>query len=224
MTTITRTSLTRTRLLPTTAAFAAAVALASMSFAPSAPATAPGRPTPQIGSPAPDFTGTDSNGKVVKLSELRGRTVVLEWSNHECPYVGKHYRSGNMQKLQNDATSQGVVWLTILSSAPGTQGNVTAAEANSLTEKRRAAPTAVVIDPSGTIARLYDARTTPHMFVIDKGGVLRYMGGIDDKPTTDLADITAAKNYVRMALTAVAAGGPVPDAITRPYGCSIKYE
>jgi peroxiredoxin len=173
--------------------------------------------------PAPDFVGTDSYGKTVTLSELRGRTVVLEWSNHGCPFVGKHYRSGNMQALQKEAVGQGVVWLTILSSAPGTQGNVTAAEANELTRSRGASPTAVILDPSGTIGRAYDARTTPHMFVIDKTGTLVYMGGIDDKPTTDVADIATAKNYVRLALGAVAAGKPVQEAVTRPYGCSVKY-
>jgi peroxiredoxin len=224
MTTITRTPMSRALLLASAASVATAVALAIMPIVPCAPATAADLLTPQIGAPAPDFTGTDSNGKIVKLGELRGRTVVLEWSNHECPFVGKHYRSGNMQALQKDATSQGAIWLTILSSAPGEQGNVTAAEANSLTEKRHAVPTAVVIDPSGTIGRLYGARTTPHMFVIDKGGILRYMGGIDDKPTTDPADIATARNYVRLALVAVAAGGPVADSVTRPYGCSIKYE
>lgn len=178
---------------------------------------------PRVGMPAPDFVGTDSYGKTVTLSELRGRTVVLEWSNHGCPFVGKHYRSGNMQALQKEAVGQGVVWLTILSSAPGTQGNVTAAEANELTRSRGASPTAVILDPSGTIGRAYDARTTPHMFVIDKTGTLVYMGGIDDKPTTDVADIATAKNYVRLALGAVAAGKPVQEAVTRPYGCSVKY-
>jgi peroxiredoxin len=179
---------------------------------------------PRIGSVAPDFVGTDSNGQRVALKDLRGRIVVLEWSNHQCPFVGKHYRSGNMQALQKEATKDGVVWLTVLSSAPGTQGNVTAAEANELTRSRGAAPTAVILDAGGTVARAYEARTTPHMFVIDKTGTLVYMGGIDDKPTTDVADVPTAKNYVRRALTAVMAGAPVPDPVTRPYGCSVKYE
>jgi len=178
---------------------------------------------PRVGKPAPDFVGTDSYGKTVALKDLRGRTVVLEWSNHQCPFVGKHYRSGNMQALQKEAAGQGVVWLTILSSAPGTQGSVTAAEANELTRSRGAAPAAVVLDPAGTIGRAYDARTTPHMFVIDGAGTLVFMGGIDDKPTTDVADIATAKNYVRLALNAVAAGKPVQEAVTRPYGCSVKY-
>jgi peroxiredoxin len=179
---------------------------------------------PRVGSAAPDFVGTDSNGKSVALKDLRGRIVILEWSNNQCPFVGKHYRSGNMQALQKEATKQGIVWLTVLSSAPGEQGNVTAAEANELTRSRGAAPTAVILDPSGTIGHAYGARTTPHMFIIDKTGTLVYMGGIDDKPTTDVADIATAKNYVQLALTAVIAGTPVQDPVTRPYGCSVKYQ
>jgi AhpC/TSA family len=179
---------------------------------------------PRVGSAAPDFVGTDSNGKSVALKDLRGRIVILEWSNNQCPFVGKHYRSGNMQALQKEATKQGIVWLTVLSSAPGEQGNVTAAEANELTRSRGAAPTAVILDPSGAIGHAYGARTTPHMFIIDKTGTLVYMGGIDDKPTTDVADIATAKNYVRLALTAVIAGTPVQDPVTRPYGCSVKYQ
>jgi peroxiredoxin len=179
---------------------------------------------PHVGSAAPDFVGTDSNGKSVALKDLRGRIVILEWSNNQCPFVGKHYRSGNMQALQKEATKQGIIWLTVLSSAPGEQGNVTAAEANELTRSRGAAPTAVILDPSGTIGHAYGARTTPHMFIIDKTGTLVYMGGIDDKPTTDVADIATAKNYVRLALTAVNAGTPVQDPVTRPYGCSVKYQ
>ena len=179
---------------------------------------------PSIGKTAPDFVGTDSNGKTVALKDLRGHIVVLEWSNNQCPFVGKHYRSGNMQALQKEATSKGVVWLTVLSSAPGEQGNVTAAEANELTRSRGAAPTAVILDSSGVIGRAYGARTTPHMFVIDKTGTLVYMGGIDDRATTDVADIAPAKNYVRLALTAVMSGTAVADPITRPYGCSVKYK
>ena len=179
---------------------------------------------PSIGKTAPDFVGTDSNGKTVALKDLRGHIVVLEWSNNQCPFVGKHYRSGNMQALQKEATGQGVIWLTVLSSAPGAQGNVTAAEANELTRSRGAAPTAVILDPSGSIGRAYGARTTPHMFVIDKSGTLAYLGGMDDKATTDVADIPTAKNYVRLALTAVMSGTPVQDPVTRPYGCSVKYQ
>jgi peroxiredoxin len=201
------------------ATFAAAAWIAS---APLTCAAAEG--SARIGSGAPDFVGTDSNGKSVALKDLHGRVVVLEWSNNQCPFVGKHYRSGNMQSLQKEATGEGVVWLTILSSASGEQGNVTAAEANELTRSRGASPTAVILDPSGTIGHAYGARTTPHMFIIDKNGTLVYMGGIDDKPTTDVADVPGARNYVRLALAAVMAGKPVQDSVTRPYGCSVKYQ
>ena len=179
---------------------------------------------PEIGKPAPDFSATDSNGKTVKLSDFRGKTVVLEWTNDGCPYVGKHYSSGNMQTLQKDAAAKGVIWLTIISSAPGSQGYVTGEQANALTKERGAAPAAVLLDPEGEVGHLYDARTTPHMFMVNKDGTLVYMGGIDDKATTDVADIKTAKNYVRAALDELAAGEPVENAVTRPYGCSIKYK
>jgi peroxiredoxin len=178
---------------------------------------------PEIGKQAPDFSATDTHGKPVKLSELRGKTVVLEWTNDQCPYVGKHYGSGNMQALQRDATKEGVVWISLISSAKGAEGNVTAAQANELTKSRNAAPSEVVLDESGKIGRLYDARTTPHMFVINPEGTLVYMGGIDDKPSTRVSDLATAKNYVRAALDAVKAGKPVATPISRPYGCSIKY-
>jgi peroxiredoxin len=178
---------------------------------------------PQIGKPAPDFSAVDSNGKAVKLSDYRGKIVVLEWTNDGCPYVQKHYGSGNMQKLQKDETAKGIVWLSIISSAPGEQGYVEGAEANELTKSRGAAPTAVLLDPEGKVGHLYDARTTPHMFVVNGDGTLVYMGGIDSKPTANLADIKTAKNYIRAALDEVIAGKPVGDAVTRPYGCSVKY-
>jgi hypothetical protein len=185
--------------------------------------TATAQAAPQIGKPAPDFAAVDSNGKAVKLSDYRGKVVVLEWTNDGCPYVEKHYGSGNMQKLQKDETAKGIVWLTIISSAPGEQGYVNGAEANALTKSRDAAPTAVLLDPEGKAGHLYDARTTPHMFIVDAGGTLVYMGGIDSQPTTNRADIKTAKNYVRAALDEVMAGKPVGDAVTRPYGCSVKY-
>jgi peroxiredoxin len=178
---------------------------------------------PEIGKPAPDFSLPDSNGGRVTLSALKGKIVVLEWTNDGCPYVHKHYASHNMQKLQKDAAAQGVVWLTVISSAPGQQGYADGAKANELTKSREAAPAAVLLDPDGKVGHLYDARTTPHMFIIDPSGKLVYMGGIDDKPTTNLADVAAAKNYVRAALGEIEAGKPVRDAITRPYGCSVKY-
>ena len=178
---------------------------------------------PVIGAVAPDFTGVDSNGNSVTLSDLRGKIVVLEWTNHDCPYVRKHYGSGNMQALQAEAQDAGVVWLTIISSAPGKQGYVEPAEANRLTESRKAVPHAVLLEPDGDIGRAYGARTTPHMFVIDADGVLRYKGGIDDKPTSDPADIATANNYVRAALADIATGSEIRTAVSRPYGCSVKY-
>ncbi len=185
--------------------------------------TATAHAAPQVGKPAPDFSAADSNGKTVKLSDYRGKIVVLEWTNDGCPYVQKHYKSGNMQALQKDAAAKGIVWLTIISSEPGAQGYVNGAGANQLTASRGAAPAAVLLDPEGTAGHLYDARTTPHMFIVGKDGTLAYMGGIDDKPTTDVADIKTAKNYVRIALDEVMAGKPVAEAVTRPYGCSVKY-
>jgi len=176
-----------------------------------------------VGKPAPDFTLTDASGKPVALSSFKGKTVVLEWTNQDCPYVRKHYGSGNMQALQKTAADQGVVWVSISSSAPGLQGYVTAADAQRLTAERKAAPSAFLLDPDGKVGRLYDARTTPQMFVIDKDGKLAYMGAIDDKPSANVADIPGARNYVTEALTAVAAGQPVKLASTRPYGCSVKY-
>ena len=179
---------------------------------------------PQIGKPAPDFTGVDTNGKTHTLKELRGKTVILEWTNDGCPYVKKHYGSGNMQSLQKEETAKGVVWLTIASSAPGEQGNLTPAEHNALMEKRGAAPTAVIVDEDGTIGHAYGATTTPDMFIITPDGTLAYKGAIDDKATTDTADIAGAKNYVRNALEQIAAGKPVDPAVTRSYGCSVKYK
>jgi len=177
----------------------------------------------RVGTPAPVFSLTDSNGKTVSLAEQRGKLVVLEWTNHQCPFVGKHYRSGNMQALQQKWTAQGVVWLTLISSAPRTQGFVTGKEANDLTVSRKAAPTAVLFDPTGKTGHAYDATHTPHMFVVSRQGELLYMGGIDDKATTDLADVPKAKPYVDIALTEIAAGKPVSLATTRAYGCTIKY-
>jgi peroxiredoxin len=181
------------------------------------------QPVAVAGSPAPDFAGVDSNGKSVRLSDFKGKTVVLEWTNHGCPYVQKHYGAGNMQALQAEAAAAGVVWLSVISSAPGTQGHVDGLEANKLTDERKASPTAVLIDPKGAIGRAYGATATPHMFVIAPDGKLAYGGAIDDKPTTNKGDIKTARNYVRDALAAVAAGkGPTP-AQTRAYGCSVKY-
>lgn len=183
----------------------------------------PVQATVAVGEAAPDFTAMDSNGISHKLSDLRGSTVVLEWTNHECPYTVKHYKSGNMQALQKDATGKGIVWLTVVSSAPGKQGYVTGEQANELTASRGASPSAVLLDPDGKIGRLYGARTTPHMYIIDPAGKLVYMGGIDDKPTADPTDIASANNYVREALSDMAAGKAIEHPTTRPYGCSVKY-
>jgi peroxiredoxin len=138
----------------------------------------------RIGAPAPNFTLSDSNRKTVFLAEFKGKTIVLEWSNQECPYVRKHYGGNSMQALQKKWTAQGIVWLTLISSHPGAQGFVHGLEVNKLTEERGAAPTAVLFDPSGKVGHSYGAQVTPHMYVIGSDGVLRYMGGIDDKPTT----------------------------------------
>ena len=176
-----------------------------------------------VGQPAPDFTGVDSNGSQHTLSQYKGKTVVLEWTNHDCPYVKKHYNSGNMQALQKQATADGVVWLSIISSKPGKQGHVSGDDANKLTKSRNAAPTAVILDESSEIGLLYGAKTTPHMYIVDKTGQLVYMGGIDSNPSKDEADIAGAKNYVQVALDAMAAGKAIEDSVTRPYGCSVKY-
>lgn len=179
--------------------------------------------TPAVGGPAPAFHAVDSKGAWHRLEDYRGRIVVLEWTNDGCPYVGKHYGAGAMQALQREAAEAGVVWLSVISSAPGQQGHVDGAQADALTESRHAAPAAVLLDPEGTMGRAYDARTTPHMYVIDAAGTLVYMGGIDDRPSADRASLEGAHNYVRAALADLAAGRPVAEAVTRPYGCTVKY-
>jgi AhpC/TSA family protein len=177
----------------------------------------------KVGEAAPDFAATDTNGKVHKLSEYQGKFVVLEWSNRGCPYTQKHYNSGNMQKLQREWAGQGVIWLTVISSAPGKQGYVTASEENAYIKQVNAAPTAVLLDPTGALGHLYDAKTTPHIFVINPNGVLIYNGAIDDRPTTDVTDINGAKNYVTATLEEAESGRPVSVPSSRPYGCSVKY-
>jgi peroxiredoxin len=176
------------------------------------------------GKPAPAFSAIDSNGQTVELAAYKGKTVVLEWTNHNCPYVRKHYGAGNMQALQSAAAAQGVVWLTVVSSAPGMQGFVSGLEANALTDERKAKPTAVLLDPKGSIGKAYGATSTPHMYVIGPDGTLAYGGAIDDKPTSNPADIAKARNYVTEAIQAVAAGKPMSPAQTRSYGCSVKYQ
>src|ERR1700680_532353 len=177
----------------------------------------------RVGERAPDFTATDSNGQTHKLSEYAGKFVVLEWHNRGCPYTQKHYQSGNMERLQHEWTSRGVVCLTVISSAPGKQGYVTAAEENEYLKEMKAAPTAVLLDPTGALGHLYDAKTTPHMFVINPQGILIYNGAIDDHPTSDASDIPHSQNYLSQALEEALAGKPVAVATSRPYGCSVKY-
>jgi len=179
--------------------------------------------SPKVGETAPDFTAQASNGKSLHLADYRGKYVVLEWHNNGCPYVGKHYKSGNMQHLQKQWTGRGVVWLTVISSAPGKQGYVTASEENDYLAKMQAAPTAALLDPAGEIGHLYEAKTSPQMVVINPQGVVIYDGAIDDKPTTDLSDVPGATNYVSLALEQAMAGRPVATPATRPYGCSVKY-
>lgn len=177
----------------------------------------------RVGEKAPDFTATDTNGKTHKLSDYQGKFVVLEWTNRGCPYTQKHYNSSNMQKLQREWTGRGVIWLTVVSSAPGKQGYVTAAEENAYVKQVDATPTAVLLDPTGALGHLYDAKTTPDMYVINPQGVLIYSGAIDDRPTTDTSDIGGAKNYVSIALEEATSGKAVSNPTTRPYGCSVKY-
>ena len=194
------------------AAAAAVVAFATPSIA-----------EPKVGAPAPGFTAVDSNGKTVNLGDFKGKTVVLEWTNDGCPYVRKHYGSGNMQALQKKWTDEGIVWLSVISSPPGEQGFADAARANSLTADRKAAPTAVLLDPKQQVAKSYGALVTPHMYIVDPKGRLVYAGGIDDKPSTSPRDIPNARNHVAAALDELLAGKAVSEASTRPYGCSVKY-
>lgn len=178
---------------------------------------------PEPNKPAPTFSGRTTDGRTLSLADLKGKMVVLEWTNHDCPYVRKHYDSSNMQSLQSTLTDEGVVWLTIISSAPDKQGHVSAEDADRLTEERGAAPSHVILDPQGAIGRLYDAKTTPHMFLIDEEGMVRYMGAIDDKPSSRPSTLAGARNYVMAAYQAVKAGRLPEEQVTRPYGCSVKY-
>jgi len=202
---------------------AAAVALSAAALiafsADAAPAAEPG-------TAAPDFTGTTSTGETVSLSDYEGKTVVLEWTNDGCPFVKKHYAEPpmNMQTLQTeDAAGDDVVWLQIISSKPGSQGHVSGAEADAINDGRDAAPDHVILDPSGDIGRLYDAKTTPHMYVVNPAGTLVYMGGIDDKNSADPASLKGATNFVVAALDDLKAGRAVARPVSAPYGCSVKY-
>ena len=176
------------------------------------------------GAAATDFTLTDTSGASHKLSDFKGKTVVLEWVNHGCPFVVKHYSPGNMQGLQAESTGKGVVWLSICSSAEGKQGYYTAEGWQKLNAEKGGKATAILLDPEGTVGKLYGAKTTPHMYVINAEGTLVYQGAIDDKPSTDSDDIPGAKNYVKAALDEVLAGQPVTTGQTKPYGCGVKYK
>ncbi len=179
--------------------------------------------TAKIGSNAPAFTLPDSNAASVSLSDFKDRIVILEWTNHDCPFVRKHYKSGNMQALQKLYTEKNIIWLSIISSAPGKQGYVSGTQANELTASRGAQPTAVLLDPDGEVGRLYGARTTPHIFVIDQAGILRYNGAIDSINSADPADIPKSENFLRSAMDSLLAGEKIAKTKTAPYGCSIKY-
>ncbi len=185
--------------------------------------TAPAFAAPEINKPAPDFTAATIAGQPFTLSEHKGKIVVLEWNNPECPFVKKHYDSKNMQATQKAAVEKGAEWIVINSSAPGKQGNVTAAEAGKIMIEAGGAPTAEILDATGEVGKLYGASTTPHMFVIDKDGNVAYMGAIDDQPTPDPKTVEGAKNYVLAAVDSLVAGTPVETSITQPYGCSVKY-
>ena len=187
-------------------------------------AAGPATAAPEIGQPAPDFELVDTAGQAHSLSDFAGRTVVLEWTNHQCPFVQKHYDAGNMQQQQRAAREQhDAVWLTIISSKPGAQGHVAPEKADELTASRDAAPTAVLLDESGDVGRAYSAKVTPHMYIIDEQGTLVYMGGIDSNPSADPADIPDATQYVVAALDDLANDRAVAEPVTRPYGCTIKY-
>lgn len=177
-----------------------------------------------VGQPAPDFKLTDLDGNARSLSDYRGKTVVLEWNNPDCPIVRKHYDSGNIPTLQRDATADGVVWLMINSGAPGQQGaDYSTPDLKSLLKKYDAAPTAYFRDQDGNVGHLYSAKTTPHLYIIDPKGTLMYQGAIDSIPSANQADIAKATNYVRDALGAMKAGKPIQNTATKPYGCSVKY-
>lgn len=177
-----------------------------------------------IDAPAPKFSLTNTLGETISLANFKGKHVVLEWTNHQCPYVVKHYDSDNMQTLQRKYTDKDIVWLTIISSAEGKQGYVKADEANVLTESRNATPSHLLFDPSGEVGKMYSARTTPHMYIIDPNGDLKYAGGIDNIKSANQADIPKADNFVDIGLTALLAGNEIERKLTPPYGCSIKYK
>jgi len=180
----------------------------------------------QINEPAPDFTLTDSHGDKISLSGFKGRTVILEWTNHGCPFVARHYDTGNMQEIQKTARNDNAVWISIISSAPGTQGYVSKEKANELTKQRKAFPSNILLDLKGTVGRRYGAKTTPHMYLIDKEGFLRYQGAIDDAGGRGFAskDLSKATNFVKKGLEEIKRNVSISSNTTKPYGCSIKYK
>ncbi len=178
---------------------------------------------PEVGKPAPAFTATDIDGKPIALDQFKGKIVVLEWTNKDCPFVHKEYDSGAMQALQKQATGEGVEWISVASSAPGREGFVDGDGAKQAAARWGANFSDEILDPTGAVGHLYAAKATPHMFVIDKDGVLQYEGAIDDKPSADQGDIATAHNYVRAALDSVEAGKPVETPVTTAYGCAVKY-
>ncbi len=180
--------------------------------------------SPPVGSAAPDFSLADAKGKTHSLSQYKGKYIVLEWFNPECPFVKKHYGGGNMQKLQQEYTGKGVVWFSIDSSAPGSEGNLSPEQAEKVTTAWKTKQTALLLDPEGKAGRAYGAKNTPHMFVIDPQGKVVYEGAIDNKATPNPADIPSSTNYVKVALDESFAGKPVTTANTKPYGCSVKYK
>ncbi len=179
---------------------------------------------PAVNQAAPQFSAIDSNGKTVNLKDFAGKKVILEWTNNECPFVVKHYSSQNMQGLQDKYTDEDVVWLSVISSAKGKQGYVDGKGANKLTDDRGAKPTHVLLDPEGTLGKMYGAKTTPHMYIVDEQGELKYMGAIDSIRSTNTSDIPKATNYVTQAMMELAAGKEVSEPVTQAYGCSVKYK
>ena len=188
-----------------------------------APALTANAAAPEVGKMAPNFEATDIKGNAFKLSDHKGSIVVLEWTNHECPFVVKHYSTNNMQKTQKDTTAKGVKWISINSSAKGRQGSHMAKDAQEIIDKQGAAPTVKILDPEGTIGKLYDAKTTPHMFVIDTEGTLAYAGAIDSNSSPNPQTVEDADNYILAAVDELVAGKEVTTSQTQPYGCSVKY-
>ncbi len=192
-------------------------------FAVLALAILPAQAAVEIGKPAPEIEATDINGQPFKLSDQKGKIVVLEWTNHECPFVKKHYESGNMQKLQSEARAKGVEWVTIVSSAEGQQGNITAEQAKTMLTEAKSEPSTKILDVSGVVGKAYDAKTTPHMFVIDAEGNVAYAGAIDSDPSPNPETIEGATNYVSTAINELQAGKAVTTSTSAPYGCGVKY-